>query len=158
MDCSDVIERLEEENERIGKLLKDSYPDLYEKASQPPRLGLFLANSVIQSRADKKRDGSYQSAVEAAVAIEPPKKKKRSTGLSKKMREALWKRKFGKNTEGESYACSAPITSFNFEAAHKIAVVNGGDDSKENLVCACMACNRESGTMNIDGWKNKIGT
>ena len=153
VDCSDVIERLEEENERMGKVLKESDPELYEKASQPPKQGLFLANAVKLSRADKK-----SAAVEDAIATEPPKKKKRSTGLSKKLREALWKRDFGKNTEGECYACSAPINSFNFEAAHKLAVVNGGDDSKANLVCTCMTCNRESGTMNIDDWKKKIGT
>lgn len=40
-----------------------------------------------------------------------------------------------------------------FEADHVLSVARGGDDSLDNLVCACRTCNRSKGAKLLSEWR-----
>lgn len=141
-DCGGIIELLEEENRRVGLVMKRGDLAAYDKATTAPKQGFYLTGAV--------RSANAPAGVAVRAATGPRKKR---PSLPKKQREALWSQHHGDSTKGHCEACKNPITAHNFEAGHRVAVAMGGSSHNDNLACLCMQCNREMQTRSLDDWK-----
>jgi 5-methylcytosine-specific restriction endonuclease McrA len=80
------------------------------------------------------------------------------TACPKSVKEALWRKHFGDQLNGECYVCSNKIAFTNFEVGHNKPVVNGGEWTLSNLRPLCRSCNRSMGTETVEDYKKKYFT
>jgi len=156
VDFDNIIDRIEEENDKAGKLLlqlerdkPDKFAGKHKNASD--KQGLFI--SIIMSQSKEAENASNR-----AVNLKPkPKPKPAINGprrsVPSRVRKLVWKRDFAASMVGRCYTCEEKITFDKFEAGHRTAVANGGDDSVSNIVCQCKECNRSQYTMDIEEFK-----
>ncbi len=69
--------------------------------------------------------------------------------ISIRVKQDLWRDKFGNNTEGECWVCCDPISCFNFQAGHVVPFVHGGSNDVSNLRPICSVCNQSMGAQDL---------
>lgn len=72
-----------------------------------------------------------------------------------KIRNNVWKKAFGENTEGICVCCKERIHITSWDCSHIIAFKLGGLDSEDNLLPACKSCNRSMGIENLFDFKQR---
>jgi hypothetical protein len=67
--------------------------------------------------------------------------------ISKKLREEVWLKHFGKTFSAKCPVqwCTREISVFSFEAGHNIPESKGGNTTIDNLIPICGDCNRSMG-------------
>ena len=101
------------------------------------------------------------STLEAAHVLTMMGRKKKKRKISKTLKDLLWTQWVGETkATAPCYCCqergSHTIYMRSFEAAHILAVANGGDDSVENMRPSCGRCNRGTATKSMDEFQSSI--
>ena len=85
------------------------------------------------------------------------KKSKRKKIIPKPMREEVWRRDNGNNTNTKCPICLRnEISAFNYECGHILSEHNGGTTEISNLRAICGSCNKSMGTRHMDEFKNEL--
>lgn len=83
--------------------------------------------------------------------------RKRRHAIPKPMRKEVWDiYGGGHSVYSQCYVCDEPVHILNFECAHVIADVNGGETTTENLRVTCLGCNRSCGDKHLDDFKASV--
>jgi 5-methylcytosine-specific restriction endonuclease McrA len=84
------------------------------------------------------------------------KDKPKRTPCPQAVKEALWRKYFGSNMDGNCYVCKESIKFTNFEPGHNTPASKGGKWSVTNLRPLCRTCNRSMGDkMTVEAFKKK---
>lgn len=76
--------------------------------------------------------------------------------IPKTLKISVWTKVWGPlQAQGLCYVCARPISNQDFDGGHITAKANGGDDSLDNLLPICRACNGSMHTMNLEDFKAK---
>lgn len=74
--------------------------------------------------------------------------------IPKSLRYELWRNHFGDNFNGKCFVCKEHIDRDFFEAGHVTSVIDGGENTLDNLRPVCKLCNGSMGIMNLKEFKN----
>jgi 5-methylcytosine-specific restriction endonuclease McrA len=124
----------------LQKLILPNSPNYYP----------FIANSyhIIDDNNVKNIKQMIKPKVKPEVKT---KKKYKKQTIPKILREKVWKKYNPVYNEGICQCCKQKnISSFHFEAGHKISEANGGPTTLDNLIPLCSLCNKSMGTQNFD--------
>ena len=141
------------------------------KIKQLKRLSVNECKSdkTLWLRKDDKKDESYKNRCKEYFVkcmeendnydynneIENVAKHKRQY-LSPKERNAIWKRDFQDQQEGQCWLCEKEVTKKKWQCGHIVAVAKGGTNDQDNLVVMHKKCNLNQGTENAYEYKKKL--
>lgn len=113
--------------------------------------------AYISDSSSDEGDDSFSPSVEIKSKKTKSSNRKRRHAIPKPMRKEVWNiYGGGHSVYSQCYVCDEPVHILNFECAHVIADVHGGETATDNLRVTCLTCNRSCGDRHLDEFKATV--